>query len=106
VTNNSSANTRGLLARFGLRFDVILTRDSGLWKPSGAPIKEAVTQLGVRPVECLGVGDSRYDVLAAREAGLGAVCVLHDGSGHHDGEADLAFDDIPAFMRYLRVVLP
>ena len=105
VTNNSSANTRRLLARFGLRFDVILTRDSGLWKPSGAPIKEAVTQLGVRPVECLGVGDSRYDVLAAREAGLSAVCVVHDGSGRHSDEADLAFDDLPAFVRYLRVVL-
>jgi hydrogenase expression/formation protein HypE len=106
VTNNSSANTRRLLARFGLRFDVILTRDSGLWKPSGAPIKEAVTQLGVLPGECLGVGDSRYDVLAAREAGLAAVCLVHDGATRHDVDADLSFADIPAFVRYLRVVLP
>jgi len=106
VTNNSSINTRRLLARFGLRFDIVLTRDSGLWKPSGAPIKEAVTQLGVRPEECLGVGDSRYDVLAAREAGLAAVCVLHDGAAHHDVDADLSFTDMPAFVRYLRIVLP
>ena len=105
VTNNSSANTRRLLARFGLRFDVVLTRDSGLWKPSGAPIKEAVTQLGVPPGDCLGVGDSHYDVLAAREAGLAAVCVLHDGAGRPDIDADLSFADIPSFVRYLRVVL-
>lgn len=105
VTNNSSANTRRILARFGLRFDVVLTRDSGLWKPSGAPISEAVRLLEVQSGACLGVGDSRYDVLAAREAGLAAVCVLHDGVGRHAAEADLAFEDIPAFERYLRVVL-
>ncbi len=106
MTNNSSANTRRLLARFGLRFDVVLTRDSGLWKPSGAPISEAVTQLGVTPGDCLGVGDSHYDVLAAREAGLAAVCLVHDGAARHDVEADLSFADIPAFVRYLQVVLP
>jgi HAD superfamily hydrolase (TIGR01509 family) len=106
VTNNSSANTRRLLARFGLRFDIVLTRDSGLWKPSGAPLKEAVTLLGVLPGDCLGVGDSHYDVLAAREAGLAAVCLVHDGSARCDGDADLSFADLPAFVRYLRVVLP
>ena len=105
VTNNSSANTRRILARFGLRFDVVLTRDSGLWKPSGAPIREAVTQLGVRPDDCLGVGDSHYDVLAAREAGLAAVCLVHDGAARLDVDADLSFADIPAFVRYLQIVL-
>jgi hydrogenase expression/formation protein HypE len=105
VTNNSDENTRRLLDRFGLRFDLVLTRDSGLWKPSGAPISKAVARLGVEPDACLGVGDSRYDVLAAREAGLAAVCVVHDGSSRHAGDADLVFDDIPAFVRYLKVVL-
>lgn len=106
VTNNSENNTRALLERFGLRFDVVLTRDSGLWKPSGAPIREAVARLGVEATACLGVGDSHYDVIAARKAGLAAVCVLHDGTGRDGGDADLEFDDIPAFVRYLRVVLP
>jgi HAD superfamily hydrolase (TIGR01509 family) len=106
VTNNSEDNTRRLLDRFGLRFDVVLTRDSGFWKPSGAPISKAVARLGVEAEACLGVGDSHYDVLAAREAGLAAVCVLHDGTGRDGGDADLEFDDIPGFVRYLRVVLP
>jgi len=106
VTNNSDKNTRRLLANFGLAFEVVVTRDSGLWKPSGAPITEAARQLGVAPERCLGVGDSRYDNMASREAGLGRICVLHDGSGRHDGQIDLQFDDIPAFLRYLRIVLP
>jgi len=104
VTNNSDANAQRLLERFGLIFNVIVTRDSGLWKPSGAPVKEAAQRLGIAPDRCLGVGDSRYDILAAREAGLGGVCILHDGAGRHDGEADLAFKDIPAFVRYLKIV--
>jgi HAD superfamily hydrolase (TIGR01509 family) len=106
VTNNSDTNTHRLLGRFGLHFDVVLTRNSGLWKPSGAPIREAVKRLGARPEECLGVGDSHYDVLATRAAGLAAVCLVHDGAARHDGDADLSFADIPAFVRYLRVVLP
>ena len=104
VTNNSDANTHRLLDRFGLSFNVIVTRDSGLWKPSGAPITEAARRLAVAPEKCLGVGDSHYDILAAREAGLGVVCVLHDGAGRHDGNADLSFNSIPAFVRYLKIV--
>jgi HAD superfamily hydrolase (TIGR01509 family) len=106
VTNNSDDNTRRLFDRFALDFEVVVTRDSGLWKPSGAPITEAVRRLGVAPELCLGVGDSHYDNMAAREAGLGRICVLHDGTGRHDGEVDLTFDDIPAFLRYLGIVLP
>jgi hydrogenase expression/formation protein HypE len=105
VTNNSDANAKNLLDRFGLIFDVIVTRNSGLWKPSGAPVREAAKRLGVNPDRCLGVGDSHYDILAAREAGLGGICVLHDGAGRYDGEADLAFKDIPGFVQYLKIVL-
>jgi HAD superfamily hydrolase (TIGR01509 family) len=105
VTNNSDGNTLQLLERFGLRFDVVLTRDSGFWKPSGAPIAEAVSRLQLTPDECLGIGDSHYDVLAAREAGLAAVCLLHDGAGRQDIEAELSFKDIPSFVRYLSIVL-
>ena len=105
VTNNSDVNVERLLDRLGLDFDVVVTRDSGLWKPSGAPVTQAAKRLGVDTDRCLGVGDSHYDILAGREAGLGGVCVLHDGAGRHDGEADLAFKNIQAFVRYLRIVL-
>ena len=106
VTNNNQANTEWLLEQFGLSFDVVLTRDAGLWKPSGAPVAEAARRLGVPAEHCLAVGDSHYDILAARNAGLGAVCMLHDGAAAHHGEADLSFADIPAFIRYLKIVVP
>ena len=36
VTNNSQPNTEFLLAKFGLTFDYVITREQGLWKPSVA----------------------------------------------------------------------
>jgi HAD superfamily hydrolase (TIGR01509 family) len=105
VTNNTDENTSYLLEKFGLDFDVVLTRDSGLWKPSGAPVAEAIRRLGVAPEKCLAVGDSIYDLRAADEAACGRTCVLYQGAARYAEQADLAFADIDAFLRYLRVVL-
>ncbi len=105
MTNNSDRNARELLDRFGLRFDVVLTRDSGLWKPSGAPLAEAVRRLGAAPERCLAVGDSRYDLEAARAAGYGAVCLLYQGAERHRELADLSFAGVPELTRYLDIVL-
>jgi HAD superfamily hydrolase (TIGR01509 family) len=105
VTNNSERNARALLERYGLRFDVVLTRDSGLWKPSGAPLAEAVRRLGVAPERCLAVGDSRYDLEAARAAGCGAACLLYQGAERHRELADLALAGVPELTRYLEIVL-
>ncbi len=103
VTNNSAENAAALLRRFGLAFDLVLTRDDGLWKPSGAPVAEAARRLGVAPKRCLKVGDSHFDVAAAREAGCGRLVILHDEAGGL--EADLKFPDAAGFLRYLRLVL-
>jgi HAD superfamily hydrolase (TIGR01509 family) len=105
VTNNSGSNTSRLLERFGLAFDVVLTRDHGLWKPSGAPVTAVIEELGVAPEQCLAVGDSSYDLAAAREAGCGAFCAVYGAAERLSDEADLAFADLAALVRYLRIVL-
>jgi HAD superfamily hydrolase (TIGR01509 family) len=105
VTNNSESNTRRLIDRFGLSFDVVVTRDSGMWKPSGAPIAQAVQRLGATPQRCLVVGDSRYDAEAGHDAGCGAVCLLYGGAQSYDGEVALRFPDLAGLTRYLEVVL-
>ncbi len=33
VTNNNESNTRRLIERFGFKLDVVVTRDSGFYKP-------------------------------------------------------------------------
>ncbi len=106
VTNNTAENTRTLLDRFGLRFDTVITRDEGVWKPSGAPLLEAARRLGVGLERCVKVGDSRYDLQAGREAGCGRVVLVGPRAEAWRDEADHCFATLAAFVRYLQVVLP
>lgn len=70
VTNNTSKNTDYLIRKHHLgAFDVVLTRDSGFYKPSGAPLVECGLRLGIAPGELMMVGDSDFDLRSAREAG-------------------------------------
>ena len=104
VTNNSATNVAELINRFELVFDVVLTRDSGLWKPSGAPVAEAVRRLGLDPAEVLAVGDSHFDLEAARAAGCRLAAIVFDG-GRFRGAADLRWADLETMRRGLEVVL-
>jgi len=76
VTNNSRKNTDFLLNKFGLDFDCVITRESGLWKPAGAPFLEVLKRLDLKPGDCCVVGDTRFDVLAGLDAGIAAIFVL------------------------------
>lgn len=76
VTNNSRDNVRFLLRKFRLEFDLVLSRESGLWKPSGAPFEEAMKRLGLKKEECAVVGDSLFDLQAAEEAGIKKVFLI------------------------------
>ncbi len=104
VTNNSRENTRALLERFGLDFPVVFTRDDGHWKPSGQPLVEAARRLRVAPERCLAVGDSPFDVEAGRAAECRRIALVHGRFPALDREVDLAFADLTAFARYLRIV--
>jgi pyrophosphatase PpaX len=76
VTNNNLGNTRRLIERFQLTFDLIMTRETGLYKPSGAPLIRVMKQLGVKPEETVAIGDTHYDLQAGREAGLARIFIL------------------------------
>jgi len=78
VTNNSQKNVSLLLKKFDLVFDCIISRESGLWKPSGAPFLAVLKKLELRREECCVVGDSHFDVKAANEAGIPHVFILNE----------------------------
>ncbi len=78
VTNNSQQNFSYLLARFDLKFDYVLTRESGLWKPSGAPFLDVMKRFGLKKEECSVIGDSPFDAKAANEAGISKVFILSE----------------------------
>jgi HAD superfamily hydrolase (TIGR01549 family) len=76
VTNNSRRNVDILLKKFHLKFDFILSREAGLWKPSGAPFLYVLKKLRLEKEKCCVVGDSHFDVKAAADAGIQIVFIL------------------------------
>jgi HAD superfamily hydrolase (TIGR01549 family) len=78
VTNNSRRNVDFLLEKFNLKFDVVLSREAGLWKPSGAPFLFVLETLKLEKENCCVVGDSHFDVKAAADAGIQRVFILGD----------------------------
>lgn len=76
VTNNSRKNVAFLLDKFRLNFDLVLSREAGLWKPSGAPFLFVLEKLGIEKKQCCVVGDSHFDVNAAKDAGIECIFIL------------------------------
>lgn len=77
VTNNSRRNVAYLLKKFDMRFDCVISRESGLWKPSGAPFFAVFEKLAIRSEEACVIGDSPFDIQAARESGITHVFILN-----------------------------
>jgi pyrophosphatase PpaX len=71
------------------RFDVVVaSEDTERHKPDPAPLLLALERLGARPGEAAYVGDSPFDVRAAKAAGIFAVAV--GWGGIHSGRTLLA----------------
>jgi HAD superfamily hydrolase (TIGR01549 family) len=77
VTNNSRKNVTYLMKKFDLEFDLVITRESGLWKPSAEPLLEVFDRLSLTKEECCMIGDSRFDIIAAREAGIITTFIIN-----------------------------
>jgi HAD superfamily hydrolase (TIGR01509 family) len=84
VTNNSRKNVSFLLKKFRLEFDCVISRERGLWKPSGAPLLLALKELQLDKEECCVVGDSHFDVRAAEEAGIPLIFILNEDRERFD----------------------
>jgi len=90
VTNNSKENVCYLLDKFNLTFDLVMTRESGLWKPSAEPFFRILNQFSFKEDECCVIGDSHFDVMAANEAGIEKVFIINEDINKFDrGEAEV-----------------
>jgi HAD superfamily hydrolase (TIGR01549 family) len=105
VTNNSRKNTVYLLEKFGLGFDRVITRESGLWKPSGAPFREVLEAFGIGSNECCVIGDTRFDILAALDAGVGPIFLLGDDPDDFAGFPVEVFPGLNMLMKRLEDIL-
>ncbi|MEM3004909.1 MAG: HAD-IA family hydrolase, partial [Candidatus Bathyarchaeia archaeon] len=81
ATSADRPSVMRVLSRFGLEryFDLVLSaEDVGAAKPNPDIFIRAVEKLALKPHECLVVGDSVFDVIAAKEAGIEAVAVANN----------------------------
>jgi HAD superfamily hydrolase (TIGR01509 family) len=94
VTNNTRSNADRVLDRYDLRFDRVLTRDSGMFKPSGAPLLDVARSWNVEPRDLAAVGDNELDLRAARDAGIGVVIIVNTDVARFAGRCDHAVPGI------------
>jgi phosphoglycolate phosphatase len=83
ITNKATEYTGPLLKALGMsdRFELVVCGDTlKVMKPNPAPLLHTAERLGLDPVQCCLVGDSRNDILAAKAAGFRAVAVSY---GYH-----------------------
>lgn len=79
VTNKPGWLTEPLLEHFAWsrRAQVIVSGDTlAQRKPHPAPLLHAAEKLGVKPAECIYIGDAERDVLAGRAAGMQVFVAL------------------------------
>jgi pyrophosphatase PpaX len=90
VTSKRRMTAQLALDHLGIEhfFDTIVTSDeTATHKPSPEPVQLALTRLGAAPGDAVYVGDSPYDVGAARAAGVFSIAVSWGGM-HKVTDAD------------------
>jgi HAD superfamily hydrolase (TIGR01549 family) len=90
LTRNTRKSVDGVCRKLNLKFDVTVTREDGPHKPAPEPIWEIARRWGVKPREVLMVGDYKWDVLCANNAGT-PCALLVNGSGLPDWAKDADF---------------
>lgn len=86
ITNNHREAMVHVVDTFGLRFDLLLSREDGLLKPAPDLLLLAMERLGVTAREAVFVGDGRYDRLASEAAGVPYIHLAHERDGEPEGD--------------------
>ena len=105
VSNNSRENVEYLLHKFHLSFDLVLSRESGLWKPSGAPFHAVLKELKLDREECCVIGDTFFDIEAAKDAGIDKVFILNEDREKFAGTPAEIFVDVKELRRHIQTFL-
>lgn len=89
ATGKAMRGLRATLGGHGLmeRFVTFQTADGGPGKPHPRMVLDAMSATGVAPADTLMIGDTSYDILMAKSAGVGAIGVTW---GYHDPDTLMA----------------
>ena len=107
VTNKTTQFTHPLLKELGIidYFKIVISGDTlTKKKPDPMPLLYGAEYFGVRPEECLMIGDSVSDVKASRSAGFDIICMSYGynhGNNIADEKPDLVIDSMTELVKYL-----
>jgi len=90
LTRNTRRSVDGVLKKLNLKFDITITREDGPHKPAPEPIWEIARRWGAKPDEVLMVGDYKWDVLCAKNAGT-PCALLTNGDGEQEWSKDATY---------------
>jgi HAD superfamily hydrolase (TIGR01549 family) len=77
LTRNSRKSVDGVCRKLKLKFDITVTREDGPHKPAPEPIWRIAKHWGLKHRELLMVGDYKWDVLCAKNAGIPCAVLLN-----------------------------
>lgn len=105
VTRNSRRSVEVVLARLGVAFEAVITREDAPPKPAPDPVWLACRRMGVSPTATAFVGDFELDLLAGRRAGVRTVLLRSPGFRFSD-QADLIVDSLAELRQWLEPACP
>ena len=79
LTRNSRKSVDGVCRKLKLKFDITISREDGPHKPSPEPIWRIAKHWKLKRREVLMVGDYKWDVLCAKNAGIPCALLLDGG---------------------------
>ena len=80
VTNNSRRNAEYLLNKFDISFDMLITRDENMWKPSPDAFKYSMKMFGVIPENTISIGDSDLDISASVKSEISDIYIIRNSN--------------------------
>jgi HAD superfamily hydrolase (TIGR01549 family) len=90
LTRNTRRSVDGVCRKLNLKFAITVTREDGPHKPAPEPIWEIARRWGAEPGEVLMVGDYKWDVLCAKNAGAPSA-MLTNGEAVPDWASDATY---------------
>jgi len=108
ITNKAEAFIRPILVGLGIGglFEILIGGDTlAEKKPHPAPLNYALQQLKVPAEQCLMIGDSKNDILAAKAANIASVGLTYGynyGEDIADYQPDFCFDSFSELLAALQ----
>lgn len=99
VTRNNRNAVRIIMEKFGLRFDVVVTREDANPKPSEEQLKLAMKKLDLEKNEVLFVGDHGFDFEAGRKAGISTYLLRGKFSENLDAQFIDSISEVANLVR-------